>query len=131
MKKGLGIAGYVLHVLLGALMVFAGVTKVAPFSEEMATKMAEGMATNGIEGNWGRIIGVGEIVTGLLIIVPQTFSLGLLMMTGLCGGIIATLMTHQQNIAPGVVLLILAWIGAWLRDPRTLCTCFCKKGESP
>ncbi|HEX3315849.1 MAG TPA: DoxX family protein [Gemmataceae bacterium] len=127
MKKGLRIAGYVLHVLLGALFIFAGSVKQMPMSEDMAKEMAQ----NGLTMQWVHVIGVGEIVTGLLLIVPQTFSFGLLMASGLGGGIIATLMEHDKNITIGVVVLLVMWIGAWLRDPRTLCTCFCKKGVSP
>jgi hypothetical protein len=132
MKKGLGIAGYVLHVLLGLMMIAAGAVKMTPITEETTREIAK----NGITEEWFRVIGVGEIATGVLIIVPITFSLGLLLMTGLIGGIIATNMTHGSSLLAGqppllfgIILMLVTWIGAWLRDPRTLCTCFSKKGD--
>jgi uncharacterized membrane protein YphA (DoxX/SURF4 family) len=134
MKKALSIVGYVLHVLLAALFVFAGSMKLMP---EIPEKMMTDMANSGLSVDWVRVIGVGEVVTALLLILPWTFSFGLLMATGLCGGIIATLMTHGKQLLSGeppimfgIVLLVVLWVGAWLRDPRTLCTCFSKKGES-
>ena len=135
MKKAMAIAGYVLHLLLAALFLFAGSMKLMP---ELPEKMMTDMTNSGLSLDWVRVIGVGEVVTGLLLVIPWTFSLGLLMATGLCGGIIATLMTHGKELLSGeppimfgIVLLLVLWIGAACHATRgSLCTCFSKKGTS-
>jgi DoxX-like family len=126
MKKSLHIAGYVLHGLFAAAFLLAGGMKLMPLSDEMVQEMAK----NGLTPDWVRVIGVGEISTAILLVIPRTFSLGLLLASGLCGGIIATLMTHGQPIVPGVVLLVVAWVGALLRDCRTFFSFHPKKGTS-
>ena len=126
MKSAMRITGIVIHVLFAAVMLLAGGMKMMPVSEDMAQEFAK----NGLTVEWVRIIGVGEILTGILLVLPWTFSLGLLLASGLCGGIIATLMTHSQSIVPGVVLLVVVWVGACLRDCRTFFSFYPKKGAS-
>ena len=56
----------------------------------------------------------------LLLLVPPTRSVGLLLVSGLLGGAIATHMQHGQSYVGPAVLLVLVWLGAWLRHPETL-----------
>jgi len=134
MKKATSIVGYVLHLLLAALFLFAGGMKLMP---EIPEKMMTDMANSGLSPDWVRVIGVGEVATGLLLVIPWTFSLGLLMASGLCGGIIATLMTHGKQLLSGeppilfgIILLVVLWVGACLRDCRTFFSFHPKKGAS-
>ncbi len=62
----------------------------------------------------------GEALSALLFLVAATRSLGLLLVSGLLGGAIATHMQHGQSYVGPTVLLVLIWLGASLRHPETL-----------
>src|SRR5262249_47389548 len=75
------IGGLMLHVLLGGLMVFAGVMKLAGMMPPEATqKMPAGIADH------LKLIGAGELATAILLIAPITSSLGVLLASGFWGG---------------------------------------------
>ena len=122
------IAGLVLHVLLGGLVLFAGVMKLAGMIPPDATqKMPAGISDH------LTLIGAGELITGILLIVPLTSSLGVLLASGFWGGVICTHMAQGDNFIGPSVLLLLTWIGAYLRDPSVLnsFTVHTAKGAAP
>ena len=109
------IVGLVIHVLIGALLIFAGVMKLAGMvPPEAKEKMAAGIANNLM------LIGAGELITGILLIVPLTSSLGLLLATGFWGGVICTQMADGGNFLAFSGFLLLTWVGGYLRDPSVL-----------
>lgn len=66
------------------------------------------------------LIGVGELVSALLFFIPQTHSLGVLLLSAYMGGAIVT---HMQNDEPYItqsIMLVVIWIIAYLRDPAVL-----------
>jgi hypothetical protein len=109
------IAGLVLHVLLGGLVIFAGSMKLAGMMPPEATKTMP----PGIRDHL-TLIGAGELITGILLIVPLTSSLGVLLASGFWGGVICTQMAQGNDFIFPSVLLLLTWIGAYLRDPTVL-----------
>jgi NADH:ubiquinone oxidoreductase subunit 2 (subunit N) len=107
------IAGLVLHVLLGGLIMFAGAMKLAGMMPPEATqKMPSGISSH------LKLIGAGEVVTAVLLIVPLTSSLGVLLASGFWGGVICIQMAQGNDFIFPSVLLALTWLGAYLRDPR-------------
>jgi hypothetical protein len=109
------IGGMVLHVLLGGLMIFAGVLKLAGMMPpEAAQKIPAGIAEH------LKLIGAGEFVTAILLIVPATSSLGVLLASGFWGGVICIHMAQGDDFILPSVFLLLTWIGAYLRDPSVL-----------
>ncbi|GAC1470331.1 MAG: hypothetical protein NVSMB9_15330 [Isosphaeraceae bacterium] len=109
------IIGLVLHVLIGVLLIFAGVIKLAwTMPPEAMQKMPAGI------GSHLRLIGGGEIVTGALLIVPLTSSLGVLLTSGFWGGVICLHLAQKDDFLIPSVLLLLTWLGAYLRDPSVL-----------
>jgi hypothetical protein len=117
--KWAGIAGFVLHCLIGALMVFAGSMKLLGlFPADAIEKMGPGIA------EWLYVIGIGEVVTGILLVIPRTSSLGVLLMSSLWGGIIAFNMSKQEPIIPWCVMLAVTWIAAFVRNPAVLSSFF-------
>jgi hypothetical protein len=109
------IAGLVLHVLLGGVILLASVPKLAGMiPQEDAQKMPAGIREH------LKLIGAGELVTGVLLIVPLTSSLGVLLASGFWGGVICINMAQGQNFIAPSVFLLMTWIGAYLRDPRVL-----------
>jgi hypothetical protein len=109
------IVGLVLHVLFGGLMIFAGVMKLAGMMPPEATqKMPAGI------GDHLKLIGGGELVTAVLLIVPLTSSLGVLLARGFWGGVICIQMAQGNDFIVPSVFLLLTWLGAYLRNPSVL-----------
>jgi hypothetical protein len=109
------IGGLILHVLLGGLMIFAGVMKLAGMMPPEATqKIPAGIADH------LKLIGAGELVTAILMIVPITSSLGVLLASGFWGGVICTHMAQGDDLIAPSVFLLLTWLGAYLRNPSLL-----------
>ena len=109
------IVGLVLHVLFGGLMIFAGVMKLAGMMPPEATqKLPAGIADH------LKLIGGGEFVTALLLIVPLTSSLGVLLASGFWGGVICIHMAQGDDFIAPSVFLLLTWLGAYLRNPSVL-----------
>lgn len=84
-RKWMRIAGLVLHVLIAALMIIASSGKLlgSPPAEVM-----ENLRKAGLDGQL-KLIGAGELITGILLILPWTASLGVLLASGFWGGISA------------------------------------------
>ena len=109
------IGGMMLHVLLGGLMIFAGVMKLAGMMPPEATqKMPAGI------GDHLKLIGAGELATAILLIAPITSSLGVLLASGFWGGVICIQMAQGNDFILPSVFLLLTWLGAYLRDPSVL-----------
>ena len=87
-RNWLRIAGLVLHILIAALMIFASYGKLfgTPPPE-----VVEILKKTGLDGQL-KLIGTGELITGILLVVPWTASLGVLARLGFWGG---TIVTHM------------------------------------
>ena len=107
------IAGLVLHVLVGGLLIFTGSQKV------LGSAPPEALVKYGL-AEQARLIGAGALLTALLLLVPRTSSLGILWTSSFWGGAICTHMAHGEPYLFQVVLLVLSWAGAYLRNPATL-----------
>jgi hypothetical protein len=109
------IVGLVLHVVIGGLMIFAGMMKLAGMMPPEATQKVPA----GISGHL-KLIGGGELVTAILLIVPFTSSLGVLLASGFWGGVICIHMAQGDDFIVPSVFLLLTWLGAYLRNPSVL-----------
>ena len=107
------IAGLILHVLIGGLLIFTGSQKILGLLPQ------EALAKYGLseQMQW---IGVGAVLTGLLLLIPRTSSLGILLTSSFWGGAICIHMAHGEPYVFQAVMLVLAWVGAYLRNPATL-----------
>jgi hypothetical protein len=107
------IAGLVLHVLIGGLMIYTGSGKV------LGWVPAEALAKYGL-GDEVRLIGAGAVLSALLLLIPRTSSLGVLLASAFWGGAICTHMAHGEPYLFQALMLVLTWAGAYLRNPATL-----------
>jgi hypothetical protein len=107
------IAGLVLHLLIGGLLIFTGSQKVLG-SVPPAALVRYGL------GEQARLIGSGAILTAVLLLIPRTSSLGLLLTSSFWGGAICIHMAHGEPYLLQASLLVLSWAGACLRNPATL-----------
>jgi hypothetical protein len=108
------ITGLVLHVLIGGLLIFAGAGKLFG-----GAAMVEALSKIGM-GDKLVLIGAGELITGLLLILPWTSKLGTLATSGFWGGVICIQMSQRENYIPFAVFLAVTWLAAFLRYPEML-----------
>jgi hypothetical protein len=106
------IVGWVLHGLIGGIMILAGSAKVLGlFPPEEVAKLGLGVPI--------QVIGAGELVSALLLLVPRTSSLGVLLTSAFWGGAICLHMSRAEPFVLQSALLLLTWVGAYLRVPGT------------
>jgi hypothetical protein len=107
------IAGLVLHILVGGLLIVTGSQKI------LGSVPPEALVRYSL-GEQARLIGAGALLTALLLLIPRTSSLGILLASSFWGGAICTHMAHGEPYLLQAVLLVLSWTGAYLRNPATL-----------
>ncbi len=107
------IAGLVLHILIGGLLIFTGSQKV------LGLVPPEALAKYGLSEQV-RLIGAGALLSALLLLMPRTSSLGILLTSSFWGGAICIHMAHGEPYLIPAGLLMLSWAGAYLRNPATL-----------
>ena len=101
-------AGFALHALVAAVMIFSAVIKFL----------------NPSDGKL--LLAAGELANALLLLIPRTMSLGVLITSAGWGAAIALcLMQADSHIAPmhplvPIGFLMMTWIGGYLRDSRML-----------
>jgi hypothetical protein len=109
-----GIIGLVLHVLVAAPMLFAGTMKFFAPPEMVETMNKVGF------GDKILLLATGEVLTAVLLVLPWTSSLGVLLASGFWGGAICAHMSHNEPYVFQSVLLVLVWVGGYLRHPSLL-----------
>jgi hypothetical protein len=105
-------AGLALHVLIGGLLILTGSQKV------LGSAPPEALVSYGL-GDQARLIGVGALLSALLLLIPRTSSLGILLASAFWGGAICIHLAHGEPYLFQAVVLVLSWAGAYLRDPAT------------
>jgi hypothetical protein len=111
------IAGLVVHILIGGLMIFTGSQKILGLASPIQVLTQYGL------GQQVRLIGVGAVLSALLLLIPRTSSLGILLTSSFWGGAICIHMAHGEPYLVQAVLLVLSWVGWYLRNtapPRSL-----------
>jgi hypothetical protein len=107
------IAGWVLHGLVGGIMILAGSAKVFGFfPPDQVAKMGLSLPIE--------VIGLGELASAVLLLIPRTSSLGLLLTSAFWGGAICLHMSKGEPFVLQSVFLLLTWVGAYFRVPGTL-----------
>jgi hypothetical protein len=103
-------AGWALHGLVGGIMILTGSAKVfGLFPPDQVAKMGLSLPI--------QVIGAGEIASAGLLLIPRTFSLGLLLTSAFWGGAICLHTSKGEPFALQSVFLLLTWVGAYLRVP--------------
>jgi hypothetical protein len=106
------ITGWVLHGLISGVMLLAGSAKVLGlFPPEQIEKLGLSVPI--------QVIGAGELVSAILLLIPRTASLGVLLTTGFWGGAICLHLSKGEPFVLQSVFLLLTWVGAYLRVPGT------------
>ncbi len=111
-QKIMSIVGWVLSGLLGAALVMSAVMKFFP-----PEAMVEQMKDSPLLG-WMLIIGIGELVSAILFLVPRTAVPGTLLLSSYFGGAIVAHMMQRESILVPSIFLVLIWTAALLRLPE-------------
>ncbi|MCB0535973.1 MAG: DoxX family protein [Saprospiraceae bacterium] len=114
LSKTRKISSWVIVGLLGALFAFSSFSKIAG-----AEMMAANFEKWGLSG-WLTIIGIGELVSAILYLIPRTSSLGVLLLSAHMGGAIVIHMSNGEPFIFPAVLLLLVWVGNYLRNTEML-----------
>lgn len=112
MSKTFRITGWVLTVVLALLFTMSAFMKLSQGEE--ALKQGEAI---GLTGNTSFIIGLVELGSLILFLIPRTGLLGGLLLIAYMGGAIATHLEHQQPIIIAVAVQVVVWIAVALRYP--------------
>ena len=110
-SKTRSIAVWIIAGLLTALYLFSASGKLFLHSEQMEQIKL---------GDWRIIIAVGEIISALLFLFPKTNLFGTLLLSAYMGGAIIIHMTGGLNIMMPSVMLVIIWIGSFVRNPELL-----------
>lgn len=110
-----GIRKYAAWGLVGLLFaVFALSSLGKLFGLE---QMVESFETFGLT-DMRIVIGIGEIVSAVLFLIPFTSSLGVLLLSAHMGGAIVMHMSHGELYVVQSIVLILLWVAQYLRYPE-------------
>jgi DoxX-like family len=109
-SKAMKWTGWVLTALPSLMLFMSGGMKLV--QPQMLEKM-------GYPERLGLVLGIVEIGSTVLYLIPRTTVLGAILLTGYLGGAVAThaRVLEMQFLIP-LILGMLVWGGLFLRDPR-------------
>lgn len=110
------VVGWVISALLSISFVFAGYQKVPP-----GTGMIKRFEAWGYNADFALLIGVLEVLAGLLVLFPKVASYGGLLITMLMGGAIFThLNTGIGSALFAIIYLVMALVLIYIRFKQSL-----------
>lgn len=112
-QKTIKVTGWILTTILGLLFTMSAIIKITLNDTALAQAAAFGISTATYQ-----FIGVIEILSLLLFIIPRTGVLGTMLLVAYLGGAIVTHLQHQQPIAIAVSAQVLLWVTAIVRFPE-------------
>lgn len=106
--------GWVLSVLPCLLLLMSATMKLSQ-SEQVVTELGKG----GYDPNTILPIGLAELASTILYLLPQTAVLGAILLVGYLGGATATHVAAGDGMFWTPVLIgVVLWLGLYLREPR-------------
>jgi hypothetical protein len=114
-SKGMYWAGWVLSVLPALMLCFSAYSKFSPPPD-----FEKNLAQMGWAADVMVPLGIVEVASTILFLIPQTSVLGAILLTGYLGGAIAThvRVADWQHAPIPAVLAIVIWLGIALREGR-------------
>ncbi len=109
------IAGWVLSALPSLLLIFSGVMKLTKSPE-----VVEGFTKFGFAETVIQPLGVVELLSTVLFLVPKTSFIGAILLTGYLGGAICTHMRVGEPFFMQFAFGVIVWVGFGLRRPRAI-----------
>jgi hypothetical protein len=108
------VVGWGLSVLISLMLILSAVIKLVA-----GAWVAEQLKVPGISP-WITVIGLGELASAILYLIPLTSPLGTLLLSSYMGGAIIVHMTKQgtdpqESFVFQSVFLVLIWVAGYLR----------------
>jgi uncharacterized membrane protein YphA (DoxX/SURF4 family) len=106
---------FVLSLLFGLMFINAGLDKFfhyMPMPKDMPEKMMKAFGAFTEIGWLMPLVGIAELIGGLLIILPKTRALGAIIILPVMVGIVLTNIVQDKSALPLVIILsaILGWV---------------------
>jgi DoxX-like family len=111
--KTINIINWVLAGLVAFIFIGSAYSKLTANAD--ALKMGAGF---GISANSFTALGIIEIISAILFLVPRTAVLGTLLLVAYMGGAIATHLEHGQPLLAPCMISAFVWIVAIVRLPE-------------
>ena len=105
--------GYIVTALPVLLLLFSGVMKLIKPASVM-----EGFVHLGYPESLAVGIGIVELTSVMLYVIPQTAVLGAILLTAYLGGATATHLRIGEPVFMPILLGVLVWGGLYLREVR-------------
>lgn len=112
-QKTIKIIGWALTAVLGILLTMSAFMKIAQSEEALGQA-----ALVGIDAPTYLFIGIIELISLTLFVVPRTGVLGTLLLVAYLGGAIVTHLEHDQPVTMAVSVQVLLWTAAIIRFPE-------------
>lgn len=112
-QKTKKIIGWVLTGLLAFVFLSSAFMKLKGGAD-----MAKGAAAFGLTLGTLQLIGVVEIISLVLFVIPRTGLLGTLLLAAYLGGAIATHLEHHMPVFAPIIIQCIVWITATIRFPE-------------
>jgi len=113
LHKAIKITGWALTIIIAFMLSMSALLKLT--QDETAVAQASSI---GIDAATYVFIGIIEIISLLLFVIPRTGIIGTLLLAAYFGGAIVTHLQHQQPIAIALTLQIAVWVTAFIRFPE-------------
>jgi hypothetical protein len=107
------IIGWTLSGIVLLLMAGSAIDKIIG-----STHSLEMTRSFGITPAVYRVLGIVELTSAILFMIPRTGVLGLLLLSSYLGGAIATHLQHGQSVIFPAAIEALIWITALIRYPQ-------------
>ncbi len=111
--KTRNILGWVLAGIVGLIFIGSAANKFV--GSEETIKMA---ANFGLTASAFKVLGVVELLSIILFLIPRTGIVGTLLLVAYMGGAIATHLEHNEPFIAQVVIEAFVWIVAAIRFPE-------------
>ncbi len=111
-SKARNITGWVLNGLVSAVLTFSASGKLFLIPE-----VVEVLGNSGF-GEYIQLLGVIELASVILFLIPKTRAYGMFAIVAYLGGVIAIECYVAEPPMPGIVLSIFFWVGVFLRKPH-------------
>ncbi|MCG8477758.1 MAG: DoxX family protein [Spirochaetales bacterium] len=118
-SKARTVVGWVLAGLLTLLMVFSAFGK---FTGNVEPLIAMGLGDRLV------MLGIGELVTAVLFLIPMTLPVGAFLQSAYWGGAIAAHMVDGTPFSAPAIFLVLVWVVTFIRRPEMFAGLFSPKG---
>lgn len=112
-QKAIKITGWALTIILALFLAMSALMKI--MQNDTAVAQASSF---GIDAAVYRFIGILEITSLILFLIPRTGVLGTLLLAAYLGGAIVTHLQHHEPVIMAVIFQAVLWITAVIRFPE-------------